>query len=98
MIIGDVVVRAWTVRGGRYGEREETALDEGLVILGWKNLGDLSKAASIDDVSAVLLAAYPASGPRTIDNWAHQLWRFIKVMQVGDGRVIATCPGREART
>jgi restriction system protein len=78
------VVQAWTVRGGRYGEREETALDEGMVILGWKNLGDLSNAASIDDVSAALRAGHPDDGPRRIDNWAHQLWRFLKVMQVGD--------------
>jgi hypothetical protein len=78
------VTRAWTVRGGRYGEREQAALDEGLVILGWENLGDLSNAASIDEVSAALRAGYPGAGPRTIGNWAHQLWRFLKVMQVGD--------------
>ena len=81
----DRVVRAWTVRGGENGEREQAALDEGLIILGWEELGeDLSHVGSRDDLSALLRAAYPADGPRTIDNWAYQLWQFLKVMQIGD--------------
>jgi len=81
----DVVVRAWTVRGGEYGEREKAALDEGLIILGWEELGeDLSQAASPGDLSARLRVAYPDDAPRTIDNWAYQLWQFLRVMQVGD--------------
>lgn len=78
------MVRAWTVRGGRYGEREQTALDEGLVILGWENLGDLSLVASIEDLRRILHEAYPDAVERRIENWAHQLWRFVHAMQVGD--------------
>ena len=77
-------VRAWTVRGGRYGEFERAALDEGLIILGWEELPDLSKATSIDEIVEVVREAYPDSSPRRIDNWAHQLWRFIRIMQLGD--------------
>jgi predicted Mrr-cat superfamily restriction endonuclease len=33
---------AWLVRGGEKGEREELALASGLVIAGWKELGDIS--------------------------------------------------------
>ena len=58
------MVRAWTVRGGENGEREPTALDEGLIILGWEELSeDLSDAASPADLSALLHAAYPVMGP-----------------------------------
>ena len=79
------MVRAWTVRGGENGEREPTALDEGLIILGWEELSeDLSDAASPADLSVLLHAAYPGDGPRTIDNWAYQLWQFVKVMEIGD--------------
>ena len=78
------MARAWTVRGGRYGEREQTALDEGLIILGWENLRDLSLVASIAELRRVLHEAYPDAAERRIDNWAHQLWRFVHSMQVGD--------------
>jgi restriction system protein len=79
------VTRAWTVRGGETGEREHSALGQGLIILGWDELNeDLSTAASPADLSVLLREAYPASGPRTIDNWSYQLWQFIRVMAVGD--------------
>jgi len=79
------VVRAWTVRGGENGEREQAALDEGLIILGWDELGkNLSHAESSGDLRALLHVAYPADGPRTIDNWASQLWQFVRVMEIGD--------------
>jgi restriction system protein len=79
------VTRAWTVRGGESGEREKAALDEGLIILGWDDLTeDLSQASSAVELSARLHAAYPADGQRTIDNWAYQLWQFIRIMDIGD--------------
>ena len=79
------MTRAWTVRGGESGEREKAALDEGLIILGWDELSeDLSHVASPGELSVLLRAAYPADGPRTIDNWAHQLWQFISIMEIGD--------------
>jgi restriction system protein len=79
------VVRAWTVRGGENGEREQAALDGGLIILGWEELGeDLSHVASRFNLSDKLRAAYPDDASRTIDNWTYQLWQFIKVMKVGD--------------
>lgn len=79
------MVRAWTVRAGENGEREQVALDEGLIILGWEELSqDLSDAASPADLSAQLHAAYPGDGPRTIDNWAYQLWQFLRVIETGD--------------
>jgi restriction system protein len=78
-------MRAWTVRGGENGEREQAALDEGLLILGWDELAeDLSFAASPADLSVLLRAAYPADGSRTIENWAYQLWQFVRVMKTGD--------------
>jgi restriction system protein len=79
------VTRAWTVRGGANGEREQAALDDGLIILGWEEVGeDLSRVGSRDELSVLLRAAYPDDGRRTIDNWTYQLWQFLSVMQIGD--------------
>ncbi|GGX48071.1 CBS domain-containing protein [Streptomyces noursei] len=76
-------MRAWTIRGGRQGEREGTALDYGLAIAGWKELGDLTSCDSIDDVGALLKEKYPDEAPGTLTSWKHQLWRFL-TMDVGD--------------
>lgn len=85
-------MRAWTVRGGRDGERERAALEKNLAILGWDELeDDLSAATSPDDLAALLHKAYPDSGDRTITNWSYQLWQFIDIMAVGD---LAVMPRR----
>jgi hypothetical protein len=78
------VVRAWTVRGGRHGEREQAALDEGMIILGWGELDDLSNIISVDQLYTALRDKYPNARSRTTTSWAHELWRFLKVMNVGD--------------
>ncbi|GGZ57899.1 hypothetical protein GCM10010371_16720 [Streptomyces subrutilus] len=80
---GAGVTRAWTVRGGQSGEREQAALAEGRAIVGWEELGDLSGCASADDVGELLAKAYPEEAAGTIDNWKRQLWRFI-TMDIGD--------------
>lgn len=77
------MVRAWTVRGGQQGEREEQALEDKMVFIGWDEAGDLSGYRSRDEVGAVLGRAFPEEQPGTLDNWKYQLWRF-KSMEVGD--------------
>ncbi|WP_353941187.1 CBS domain-containing protein [Streptomyces sp. HUAS MG91] len=77
------IVRAWTIRGGSQGEREAMALDQGLVVVGWDEVGDLSACKSIDDVGTVLEESYPDAASRTLVNWKHQLWRFL-TMDIGD--------------
>ncbi|MFG3259877.1 CBS domain-containing protein [Streptomyces sp. NPDC048172] len=59
------------------------ALDRGLVIAGWEELGDLTSCASIADLGGLLEAVYPDESPATLTNWKHQLWRF-RTMDVGD--------------
>ncbi|MEY9847989.1 restriction system protein [Streptacidiphilus sp. BW17] len=81
---GRDMVRAWTVRGGRHGEREDAALDGGLVIAGWEQLGDLTECKTIDDLGTLLRSTYPGEAPRTLENWKHQLWRFRSTMAVDD--------------
>lgn len=76
-------MRAWTIRGGSQGEREAIALDQGLVIAGWKEVGDLSACKSLDDVGALVKETYPDAAPGTLTSWKHQLWRFL-TMDIGD--------------
>ncbi|MCL2583502.1 MAG: CBS domain-containing protein [Streptosporangiales bacterium] len=77
-------MRAWMVRAGSDGEREEASITEGLTIAGWPGLGDISHCRSREDLRAELGKAYPRENPRVLSNWLGQLWRFRSVMQPGD--------------
>ncbi|WEV24875.1 CBS domain-containing protein [Streptomyces sp. 71268] len=77
-------MRAWVVRAGENGEREKAALEEGVLIAGWWELGDLTGAATRDDIKAAVAAAYPDEGPYTVGNWTGQLFRFVHEIQPGD--------------
>ncbi|MFE2558360.1 CBS domain-containing protein [Streptomyces sp. NPDC059352] len=77
-------MRAWVVRAGENGEREKAALEEGILIVGWLELGDLAGTAARDDIKAAVAAAYPDEGPYTVGNWSGQLFRFVHEMEPGD--------------
>ncbi|MFF3375438.1 CBS domain-containing protein [Streptomyces sp. NPDC002680] len=77
-------MRAWVVRAGENGEREHTALAEGMLLAGWLGLGDLTGTATRDDVKAAVAATYPDEGPYTVGNWTGQLFRFAHEIQPGD--------------
>lgn len=79
------MTRAWTVRGGKYGQREEIALREGLIVAGWEEVeADLSSYPTVDALRDAVQSFYPHHGPHTTNNWTHQLWRFCTGIQVGD--------------
>ncbi|MFC5953567.1 CBS domain-containing protein [Streptomyces pratens] len=77
-------MRAWVVRAGEHGERERTALDEGILLVGWLDLGDLAATRTRDDIKAAVAAAYPDEGPYTVGNWTGQLYRFVHEIRPGD--------------
>jgi restriction system protein len=77
-------MRAWIVRGGAAGGIEQTALGEGLVAVSWDLFEDLSLSDSVAEIADALRAIHPDESAATITNWAHQLWRFVHAMQVGD--------------
>ncbi|QCI67732.1 restriction endonuclease [Phreatobacter stygius] len=74
----------WVVRSGRYGERETLALDNGVAVIGWEEMPDLSTLKVREDLRAVLNRSFPTASSKTLTNWESQLWPFAHVMQVGD--------------
>lgn len=74
----------WMVRAGRYGEREATALDKGIAVIGWDELPDLSQVKSREELDKLCRETYPDAKPNTITNWVGQLWAFRKRIQIGD--------------
>lgn len=74
----------WVVRAGGSGEHEDLALDKGLAVIGWSELGDLSNIKSQDKLKELCKETYQDAKPNTIRNWAAQLWSFIDRIQNGE--------------
>lgn len=74
----------WMVRAGRNGERESFALDEGLAVVGWEELSDLTNVESREDLRALCNEVYANENVNRINNWVGQLWAFRGRIEVGD--------------
>lgn len=85
----------WLVRAGSRGEREDFALEHDLAVLSFREVGDLSKAESRNDVLGLLRHASPEEKPARLNNWAAQLWAFVGRMHPGD-RVALPLKSRSA--
>ena len=74
----------WVVRAGRHGEREEYALENNVVIVGWGELPDLGAIELREGLTALMQQTYPDQGRRTLGSWGGQIWAFINQIAVGD--------------
>lgn len=75
---------AWVVRGGKYGEREEEALENGMLTIGFGVTADLTEAQTREKVQEVVRQAHPDSTPSQIGSWTGQLWAFRDGINPGD--------------
>lgn len=74
----------WLVRAGKHGEREQICLDEGVSLLGWKNMPDLSQYKTREEMSADYVKYHEAKSGGAVGVNVGQLWRFAKEIKVGD--------------
>ena len=74
----------WLVRSGKYGETEALALDNGLAVIGWNSLPDMSALHTREDLRNALETAYPDEKGKTLSNWESQLWPFARIMAKND--------------
>jgi restriction system protein len=74
----------WMVRAGKNGEREDFALDNGVAVIGWNELPDMSDIKERGELAALLQTTYPDEKEKTLKNWESQLWPFIRIMKPGD--------------
>lgn len=78
------VPRAWLVRAGRAGERDDWALAHGVTPGGFGEIPDLSGCGSLADVRDVVAAALPGEKPQAQSTYAAQLWTLKGRMIDGD--------------
>jgi restriction system protein len=88
----------WLVRAGRSGEDEESALTQGIAIVGFHDIGDLSGIKSLQDLISVVGQTNPGDPERRNVNRARQLWAFRDTIHDGDVVVLPlkTRPGQIA--
>lgn len=74
----------WLVRAGRYGEREDFALQKKIAVIGWHELSDLRSLPTRKDLAVLLQSTYPDLKPKTLTNWESQIWPFVHEIRIGD--------------
>lgn len=81
----DREVTLWGIRAGVKGEADSLFLKEGVVALGWFELGDLTLLnQDRETYKAKLKSTYPNDRPGSIPVNAGQLFRFVNEIKVGD--------------
>lgn len=80
--------KAWLVRGGRAGERDQWALDSGVVGLGFHEVPDLSPHRDRESIRTLTAASIPNVSDQAITNYAAQLWAFKERIAIGDLAVL----------
>lgn len=77
--------RLWMVRHGAHGEREQRALDEGLLLLGFTAVGDLGACENREAIEKVVTNALPDEAKKMrLAIWTGQLTMFRHSMAEGD--------------
>jgi MoxR-like ATPase len=76
--------RAWIIRAGRQGQNEELALEQGVAVIGWQELGDLSDGPDREELKSLVEQYWPDSSPPSISAQAGQVFRFIHDVSLGD--------------
>jgi restriction system protein len=74
----------WLIRAGKYGEREQTALDKSIVVIGWNEIPDLSNIQSREALADLYRQVRPDAGSGKVTNHVGQLWAFRSRIQQGD--------------
>src|SRR4051794_8397278 len=78
------MTRLWIVRAGRNGERELDAITQGRLMLGFGEIGDLSKLKDRDSIARHVQEALPGAGENKVRNFAAQLNQFVNTIATGD--------------
>lgn len=75
---------AWIIRAGRYGEREQWAIQNGVAGVGWHEVPALTHADTRDKVRDLVDSAFPAAPAGRNANHTGQLWALRGVIKPGD--------------
>lgn len=75
---------AWVIRSGRYGERDDWAIQNGYSGGGWREIPDLTAVSSRGEIDSIVQDAYPQDSDGARTNVTAQLWALRERIAVGD--------------
>lgn len=78
------MAKAWVVRAGKYGEREQWAMEQGWSGGGWREVPDLTDCITREDLAKVVAATFPTAPDGRLNNFIGQLWALRSRIQAGD--------------
>lgn len=76
--------KVYLARAGRQGEDEDYVLENGLAIIGFREIPSLAEAKDYQDVLKIVNEAIPGTNRHAAGNVAGQLWAFALAMKEGD--------------
>jgi len=74
----------WMVRAGEKGKREHVFFENNIVGIGWKDLPNLSRVRSKEELPDLYRRTYPEDSKAETAVAVGQIWRFIHEIQRGD--------------
>lgn len=84
---------AWMVRAGERGYLAQEFLTRGFIGIGWAEVGDLTSAATSDEVYTAYMKAYPSEKVGKIGNAVAMLHKFRSILKLSD-HVVSYDPSR----
>ena len=78
------MTRLWIVRAGKQGDRELAAIEQGRLLPGFLEVGDLRGFPDRDAILEHLGQVMPDGGRNRLRNFAAQLNQFAHTIQIGD--------------
>ncbi|QXJ23794.1 restriction endonuclease [Actinomadura graeca] len=72
------------IRAGRYGERDQWALERGCSGGGWREIPDLTQCTTREEAARVVTRAIPNASNGRLNNAIGQLWALRSRIQPGD--------------
>ncbi|MDE0699228.1 MAG: hypothetical protein OXH61_00730 [Acidimicrobiaceae bacterium] len=80
--------KAWLIRAGKHGEREDFVIENGLAFGGWDGLPDLSGVLSRADMEDTVRQLFPGNSKMSVANYVGQLWALRARVRAGDLMVL----------
>lgn len=74
----------WAIRSGKYGERDQWALSNGVSGGGWWEVPDLTACYTRDDVQKVVEEVFSSAKPGALPGFTGQLWALRGRIKTGD--------------
>ena len=76
--------KVYVIRAGKNGEDEEYALENGVAIIGFREIPSLEGLKDYEAIAKLVANSLPGAKPRAVGNFAGQLWAFAIAAREGD--------------